>query len=506
MQKYDNFIIQIKKILYNDFNLSQKHLTKFQLTRIWQGKVDVNTKAFKAQIKILGRITKKMKKILSCILILSLLVTAFAACGGSSTGTAPAAQPAASDTASAPAAEGNTGGGNAEPVEFWYSYKGDEANVFEDAIAKYNASQSNYKVEGMSVTDMQKLIVALSSNEAPDAFTLSNQDVINYQSNGLMESLKSYIDAESYNMGVYADKAVEANTVDGETYALPFSGYTIQMFYNKDILKEIGYTEPPKTMEEMYEMAVKATILDADGNIDRLGYPLFPLASARQELIYGFGGRWWAEDGKTLTPDNAGVLESLTMNVKYREQYGIEKVQAFVATANTNRYTEQDMFFAGKQLFRLDGSWLPTMMENFNSEVDYGIALIPGTKAHPENQGVSRYETSSVGIPVTAANKAGAWDFIKWLTNSEGGKILIMGLGNLPALEELYTDPDILAKPGFPEFIDALTLEKGIQYAKINDFAKYVSLINEHLDYVYNGMNTPEGAMAELAKQAAGLQ
>ena len=111
----------------------------------------------------------------------------------------------------------------------------------------------------------------------------------------------------------------------------------IQMFYNKDILEEIGYTEPPKTMEELYEMAVKATEVDDKGTITRLGYPLFPLASARQELIYAFGGKWWSDDGLTLTPDDPAILDSLKMNIDFRSQYGIEKVQEFVATANTNR-------------------------------------------------------------------------------------------------------------------------------------------------------------------------
>lgn len=428
-----------------------------------------------------------MKKLVSLALVL-LMAAAVLFAGGSSDGKG------AADT------------GKKTVITFWYAYKGDEAAAFEKAIAAYNAGQSKYTVQGLSVTDQQKLIVALASNEAPDIFTLSNQDVINYQSNGLLQGFKKFIDAEKYNLGIYSDKSLEANSISGELYAFPISGYTIQMFYNKDILKEIGYSEPPKTMEEMYEMAVKATTVDAQGNITRLGYPLFPLASARQELIYGFGGRWWAADGKTLTPQNPGVLESLNMNVKYRKLYGIEKVNAFVATANTNRYTEQDMFFAGKQLFRLDGSWLPTMMKNFKSTVNYGIALIPGTKAHPEAQGTSRYETSSIAIPITAKNKDGAWDFAKWLSNAEGNKILLSGIGNLPALKALYTDPEILAKPGFPEFIKALELEKGIQYPKMAEFAKYVSLINEHLDYVYSGMQTPEKAMENLAKQAKNLK
>ncbi len=425
-----------------------------------------------------------MKKLVSCFLALTMALAVFAGAGLA----------VSAKAASEP-----------QVVSFWYAYKGSEAAAFEAAIQAYNESQSNYKVEGLSATDQQKLIVALASYEAPDAFTLSCQDVISYQSNDLLENLQSYVDAEGYDLGIYSDKSVEANSVDGSIYALPLSGYTIQMFYNKDILAEIGYDAPPATWEELYEMAVKATVLNADGDIERLGYPLFPLASARQELIYGFGGRWWDEDNN-LTPEHPGILDSLHMNLKYREQYGVEKVQAFVATANTNRYTEQDMFFAGKQLFRLDGSWLPTMMENFGSTVNYGIALIPGTQADPDSQGVSRYETSSVAIPVTAQNKEGAWDFIKWLSNAEGNKLLLSGIGNLPALKELYSDPDILAKPGFPEFIEALELEKGVQYPKMNDFAKYVSLINEQLDYVYNGMKTPEQAMADLASQSQGLK
>ena len=431
-----------------------------------------------------------MKKFVTGFLAATMMVGLLAGCGQSSSTSSQSGSEAATD--------------GPQTVTFWYAYKGDEAAAFENAIAAYNESQSKYKVEGLSVTDQQKLIVALSSNEGPDAFSLSNQDVISYQNNGLLEDIQTYVDNEGYDLGIYSEKSVEANSVDGRIYALPLSGYTIQMFYNKDLLAEIGYTEPPETWEELYEMAVKATVLDDQGNIEVLGYPLFPLASARQELIYGFGGRWWDEDSN-LTPEDPNTLASLKMNMQYRELYGVEKVQSFIATANTNRYTEQDMFFAGKQLFRLDGSWLPTMMENFGSTVNYGIALIPGTEANPDARSTSRYETSSVAIPVNSKNKEGAWDFIKWLSNAEGNKILLNGIGNLPALKELYTDPDILAKPGFPEFIEALELEKGIQYPKMNDFSKYVSLIDEQLDYIYNGMKTPEEGLADLAEQAKGL-
>ncbi len=437
-----------------------------------------------------------MKKLICTLLSAGMAASMLAACGSapSSSTTTASDSPSTADTAS----------GDVETITFWYNNTGDEALVYEEAIAAYNASQSKYKVEGLSVTDAQKLVVAMSSNEAPDVIKISNSSVIQYQSNGLLENLQTYIDEEGFDTSVYSQQSLDANTLEGSLYALPLDAYTIQMFYNKDLLAEAGYSEPPKTMEEMYEMAVAATKLDASGNIEVLGYPLFPYASARQELIYGFGGHWWNENSEP-TPDDPGILASLEMNVKFRNQFGGKALDGFVATANTNRYTEQDMFFTGKQLFRFDGSWLPTMMEGFNSTVNWGIALIPGTEANPELRGSARFETDSVCVPVMAQHKEGAWDFTKWLCSEEGAKIIDLGTGNLPALTSLYDDADILAKPGFAEFIEALKLGNGIQYPAMKDFDEYVSMINATLDTVYAGTATPQEALASLKEQCAGL-
>lgn len=442
-----------------------------------------------------------MKKQLAAFMAATMMMGTLAACGGS---TSTAASTTDTATTASSAAEST---GEKTKITFWYSHSGDEAAAFEQAIASYNASQDKVEVEGLSVTDKQKIIVALSGSEAPDVIEVSNQDIINYANNGLIEPLSAKAEADSYDLAsTFSAQALTANTLDDELYGMPLAAMIIEMFYNKDILAEIGYDAPPATMEELYEMAVKATELDENGNITRLGYPLFPLASARQEGIYAFGGRWWAEDGKTLPPDDQGILDSLHMNVEYRSLYGIDKVNEFVATANTNRYTENDMFFAGKQLFRFDGIWLDAMIKANNADLNYGVALIPGTKAHPEDQGASRYETNSLAIPVTCQNEEAAWDFIKYFTNSDATKQLLISMANLPVLPSLYDDPDMLAAmPSAGIFIDALKNENGIQYATIADLAQYTSLINEELDYVYNGSKTPEDAMAELKTRSETL-
>lgn len=436
-----------------------------------------------------------MKKFVSTLLVGCMAASMLAACGGSASSSSAAASSGEAAASTEP-----------EVITFWYTHKGDEAEVFEEAIAAYNASQSKYKVEGLSVPDKQKIVTALAANEAPDVIECSSANIIQYQASGMLQSLTEYIDAEGFDLSVIAEQSLGAMNLEGEQYGLAFNQELIQLFYNKDILESIGYTEPPKTVDEMYEMAVKATTLDADGNIDVLGYPLFPLASARQELIYAFGGRWWADDLTTLTPDDPKILDSLNMNVEYRNLYGIDKVNAFIATANTNRYTEQDMFFAGKQLFRIDGQWLPTMIEGFGSDVNWGVTLLPSASGDEDARGTSRYETTGVSIPINAVNKEGAWDFVKWITSAEGSKILCMGNGWLPANTELYEDPDMLALPCFPEFMEALEVGNIVHYPIIADSAEYTSLIEEHLDYVYSGAMSPEEAMAALKERSANLK
>jgi multiple sugar transport system substrate-binding protein len=347
----------------------------------------------------------------------------------------------------------------------------------------------------------------MASNESPDLIELSTQDIPSYSANGVLEDLSAKGSKSNFDFSIFSNSAKAANSVNGSYYALPYATDIIQMFYNKDLLAQIGATEPPKTMEELYDMAVKATKLDAKGNIDILGYPLFPLASARQEGIYAFGGTWVdSETGKKPTANSQGVLDSLNMNVKYRSLYGIDKVQKFVATSNTNRYTPQDIFFAGKQLFRFDGTWLAKMIKDNNPKINYGVTMIPGTKANPELRGVSRYENTSVAIPTAAVEKDGAFALAQYLV-TDGAKGILMGIGSLPANKNLYEDKELLGSNDcFPQFIDALKADNGVQYPKMEESSKYTSLIEESLDYVYNGVKTPKDAMDALEEQASALK
>lgn len=407
--------------------------------------------------------------------------------------------------------QGQSGGatasspGEPQKVVYWYTSTGDEAKNQEQAISAFNSSQSQYKVEGLSVPDKQKFIVAMASDDSPDVVSLLDSEVVTYEAQGMLENLSPYIEKNNFNIKDFSEMAVKSNTVDNNVYGLPYSVNIIQMYYNKAILKAHGYTEPPKTMEELYDMGVACTQTDAKGNITVLGYPLFPLAAVPLEGVYAFGGRWAADDGTTLTPNNPGVLASMNMNLKYRQKFGMKAVQNFVATANTSRYSPQDEFFAGREVFRFDGLWLTPMIKQNKPDLDYGVTLIPGTKADPDAQGSSRLETSSAAISKTAKEKDGAFAFLEHYT-TKGIKTVLLKTSGLPACTSLFNDKEIGAQQDIDVFREAVEKNKGIQFPPIKDATKYKSMINSAYDSVYTGSKTPEKALADLENDCKSLQ
>jgi len=437
-----------------------------------------------------------------CILLAGVMITSMlAGCGGAAKNVQPGGN-------SGTQANVNTGAQtDAKPkeVNFWWLFKGNESKVMESVAEKYNASQKKYVVKGLSVPDKQKIITAVSSGEGPDIISGNTFDIAPNAFQSIIDAMDNYIKQDNFDLEKFNKIAIEANKYGGKLYGMPISTTICTLFYNKDMLKSAGYSEPPKTMEELYEMAVKMTKTDADGEITYMGFPIFPVAGYPLEGTYAFGGRYISDDGKTLTPDNPGTIKALEMNLKFRKQFGLEKVNKYVASANTNRYTPQDDFFQGKQGFRIDGFWVCTMIEQNNPSLNYGIAPIPGSKDKPDAYGSSRLETGSLMIPATAKEKDGAWDVIKYYTTGEGIKTLDMGIGSVPAYIDLFEDPDMQAKKGFKEFINQLEMNKAVPFPSFPDELKYQSMINEHCDYVYNGRMSPEQAMQELKKAVASL-
>jgi len=99
------------------------------------------------------------------------------------------------------------------------------------------------------------LKTALPAGQGPDVFYLE-PDQTEYITNGYIVPLDSLVDWSK----IY-DWARKVWTIDGKTWALPQEAYTDELYYNKDLLKQLGFTLPPNaqfTQQQFLDIVKKA--------------------------------------------------------------------------------------------------------------------------------------------------------------------------------------------------------------------------------------------------------
>lgn len=381
-------------------------------------------------------------------------------------------------------------GGESTPVEktkvtFWYLWSGDEGKAVDDAVSAYNAQSDKYTVEALSTPDTQKILAAISAQNGPDVTDDFNNNIGKYASTGILEPLDGYVTKTNYDTGDFIQAALDSCKMDGKLYSLPISMNLEALYYNKTLLKEAGYTEPPKTLEEMYDMAVKTTKVNSDGTLDVCGFPDFPAVYYLSNFTVAAGGGWYTADDKPTSADNAGNRMALKLSRDYREKFGLENVIKF---QSGGKYLDPtDPFLAGKQTFRVDGSWMgKSIKETFKSDVDYGVTYIPYPKDNPELEGRGLISTSTLFIPSNSKNKDGAWDFAAWFAGKDGQVATTIKNGGFPSRTSLLTNETFL-KGYDVDFYSKLAQSKNLTYTPNGPKnAEYDTLVNEQTELCLN--------------------
>jgi multiple sugar transport system substrate-binding protein len=80
---------------------------------------------------------------------------------------------------------------------------------------------------------------AVRTGQAPDIFWLE-PDEIAFATSGYLEPLDAHIKLDNLE-----DWAVREWTVNGKVYGVPLEAYTVELYYNKELLKKVGATLPP---------------------------------------------------------------------------------------------------------------------------------------------------------------------------------------------------------------------------------------------------------------------
>jgi ABC-type glycerol-3-phosphate transport system substrate-binding protein len=91
-----------------------------------------------------------------------------------------------------------------------------------------------------------------------------------------------------------------------------------------------------------------------------------------------------------------------------------------------------------------------SMLNSFLNGTDGGTDPLFEVAVMPHQDGVSEYRTSclggwQIGLNKFSTKKTESKRFIRWLTAAEQQETYLLGNGNIPTLEAVYDDPDVLA-------------------------------------------------------------
>ena len=361
------------------------------------------------------------------------LIVPLAACGGSGNG----------GTATA---EGIPAKGTDDGTEITLWTRSPLERQAKNVVEAYNKSHKNQvKLEIIPNDDMEGKVGGASQTDSlPDILAGDVVRIPYWASEGIFTDITKQIDGLD-NKADLQQGHIEAGTVDGAEYTLPFITDVSVMVWNKNLYKEAGLDpeQGPKSIAEFTEQAKKVSALNKDGvagsylagqSGGALVFDLFPSVWADGESVMN-------KDGSEATLDNdsmKGVLDAYKELANTTNGLGAGSKEETGATWTAP-------FANGKIGVMPYPNTSTTAL--FDAEKDggfeVGVAPIPGTK---EGKTSTFLGGDAMGISKDSKHVAQAWNFLYWLMQSDAQKEVFADQGdtasNIQTLKTAYKDAD----------------------------------------------------------------
>ncbi|MEH7222281.1 extracellular solute-binding protein [Bacillus sp. JJ1566] len=388
--------------------------------------------------------------------------------------------------------------GDKVTIEYWHTYSDQEEKVLNDEI-KPLFEKEHPEIE-LKLTRMpyeglkQQVIAGVSGNAAPD---LMRMDIIwtsEFAEMGALQEVSAMEGFDEVKNSVF-EAPMETNVFEGKYYGVPVNTNTKIAIYNKSLLEAAGYTEAPKTIEEMLDAAEKAKENGAKGSIAIGG----SFAWAFLPYFWSLGGTLTNDDftkfdGYINSPESIAAVEEL----KRWNEEGLVAPTILGGEPGT-----WDGMQNSEYLMIDDGPWFYSILMaeeglKFDALNDTVRGLIPAGEAG------SRSVIGGENLVVFANSKhpEEAWTFAKWMLTEEPQKI--MGkVGMIPTNQTAANDPTFLETPYVKEFVEQL--ETALPRTPIPTWSEIETVINLNFEKVMRGEMTAEDAMNDAAKQAEAI-
>jgi multiple sugar transport system substrate-binding protein len=350
-----------------------------------------------------------------------------------------------------------------------------------DMIEDYN---DNFAPSGESVklqtstweTDSQHDTYATKFAAGDSSFDIVSMDVIwppEFTAAGWLEPLDDIIN--DTNVDDFLPAPVEAGTYQGSIYGVPWFHDSAMLFYREDI---IGYAfnhgliprnGPPETWTELHDWTLDMLndtdlVAEFEGSDEILegfvwqGKQYEGLMCDFMEYLGGTGQYSFLNADQTAAAVNTtnmrDTLEFMkSMFTPHQGPTATETISVSpVGVLTYHEETSRAIWNAGNAIFHRNWPYCfrLSMLNSFLNGTDGGTDPLFEVAVMPHKAGVTEYRTSclggwQLGLNKFSTKKPEAKRFIRWLTAAEQQETYLLGNGNIPTLEAVYSDADVLA-------------------------------------------------------------
>ena len=326
-----------------------------------------------------------------------------------------------------------------EPVTitFWHTYGDAETPVIDEVIIPmFEAANPDIKVEAVRQSGdfNQMLVTALGTGVVPD---VARVDITKTSAYAKLGGIVAMDEIEGFD--ALKDAVLEAplstNLWNGHYYGLPLNTNCKAAVVNLNVLKELGFDEPPATMEEFVAACKEKAPGQYKLNVSGLGdWDLYP-------YFWLFGGKLTDEGFTTASGylDSAESVAAINTMLELHED-GVFTIRDVDGTPDAwdGINSEYAMFF--------EGPWAP-----FNEEAGIVPALIPTWNG----KSASVVGGENIVIFSGSQKQDAAFRFVTFML-SEEVQLELLKVGVIPTLKSCVDSEAVQADPKWSVYMKQL--------------------------------------------------
>jgi ABC-type glycerol-3-phosphate transport system substrate-binding protein len=383
----------------------------------------------------------------------------------------------------------------------------DRQQAFGELAKKYEAATGvriNFELYAPSDAYSQKVRAAAQGANLPDIFGIlgEKRDFASFIRTGYILDLTPYMDENNsawrnkfFAKALAVDEFTEGNSygINSGIYGVPIDIVTIQMVYNKTLLKQLGlnHQRPPQTFAEFLDIGKKIK------------------AAKLQGMVCGWVETWmidcFANNFAFNIMGKDKVLATIRGEAPYTDPDWIQVLSLFKQMQESGvladgvvtmiNKTAEQLFANGKAVFAFNGSWCVNVYKAMNPSLDYAV-MLPPKASDKFPMAVWGGAGSSFMVNATSKNKEAAVRFLKWFTDTDQQAYLAEATNNLPANKE--------SLPKIPEVL--VSFSKAMDYSThpniwgVSEFPVVIEAWDRGIQSIILGEKTPEKVASEVQK------